>query len=199
MPLVQVVCSVLILQASVLAKLDTQEKLVIPVPPTITEQVVDLAKVSITIWKYVLQCFFKCTYSQPVVVIPLVQAVCIVLILQASVLAKLDTQEELVIPVPPTTIEQVTHGVIYLIGSYSEMGKYMIQLAEVSITTYMEILAKRRLWLLCEACRCPHCTALFARLQPHHHHRLNLPRHDEKVSNALFSKNSLKWLQFAPT
>jgi len=69
MSLVQAVCSVLYLQASVLAKLDTPEELVIPVPPTTSEQVVELAK--------------------PVVAIPMVQAVCSVLILQASVLAKL--------------------------------------------------------------------------------------------------------------
>ena len=106
MPLVQAVCSVLYLQASVLAKLDTLEEHVIPVPPTTTEQVVELAKVSITLLKYVLQCFFKCTYFQPVVVMPLVQAVCTVLILQASVLAKLDTLEEIV-NVPSTTTEQV--------------------------------------------------------------------------------------------
>ena len=47
MPLVQAICSVLILQVSVLAKLDTLEELVIPVTPTTTEQAVELAKVSI--------------------------------------------------------------------------------------------------------------------------------------------------------
>ena len=43
MPLVQADCSVLILQASVLAKLDTLEELVIPVPPDTSEQTVELA------------------------------------------------------------------------------------------------------------------------------------------------------------
>ena len=45
MSLVQAVCSVLYLQASVLAKLDTLEELVIPVPPTTIEQVVELVQV----------------------------------------------------------------------------------------------------------------------------------------------------------
>ena len=106
MPLVQAVCSVLYLQASVLAMLDILEQLVISVTPTTTEQVVELAEVSVTLWKYVLHCFFKCTYFQPVVAMPLVQEVCSVLILRAPVLAKLDTQEKLVMPVPPNTTEQ---------------------------------------------------------------------------------------------
>ena len=93
-------------RVNALAKLDTPDGLVIPVPPTTTDQVVELAQVSITLWKYVLQCFFMCTYFQPVVAMPLVQAICSVLILQVSVLAKLDTLEELVIPVTPTTTEQ---------------------------------------------------------------------------------------------
>ena len=76
-------------------------------PPTTTEQAVELAKVSVTLWKYVLHCFFKWTYFQPVVAMPMVQAVCSVLILRASVLAKLDTPEELVISVPTTATEQV--------------------------------------------------------------------------------------------
>ena len=113
MSLVQAVCSVLYLQASVLAKLDTPEELVIPVPPTTSEQVVELAKVSIILWKYVLQCFFKCTYFQPVVAIPMVQAVCSVLILQASALAKLVIKGTNVkLPVDVTTLVHSVQHVI---------------------------------------------------------------------------------------
>ena len=80
-------------RVNALATLDTPEELVILVPPTTTEQAVELAQVSITLWKYFLQCFFMCTYFQPVVAMPLVLVVCSVLILRASVLAKLDTPE----------------------------------------------------------------------------------------------------------
>ena len=73
MPPVQAVCSVLILQASVLAKL------VIKGPNVMLH----------------------------VDVMPLVQAAQLVISHQVNVLATLDTQEQLVIPVLPTTTEQV--------------------------------------------------------------------------------------------
>ena len=73
MPPVQAVCSVQILQASVLAKL------VIKGPNVMLH----------------------------VDVMPLVQAAQLVISHQVNVLATLDTQEQLVIPVLPTTTEQV--------------------------------------------------------------------------------------------
>ena len=73
MPLVQAVCSVLILRASVLAKL-----------------VIKGTNVKL-----------------PVDVTTLVQSVQHVIRPQVNVLATLDTPEELVIPVPPATSEQM--------------------------------------------------------------------------------------------
>ena len=55
--LVQSVQHVIRPQVNALAKLDTPEELVILVPPTTTEQVMELVQVSITLWKYVLHSF----------------------------------------------------------------------------------------------------------------------------------------------
>ena len=111
--LVQSVQHVIRPRVNALATLDTPEELVILVPPTTTEQAVELAQVSITLWKYFLQCFFMCTYFQPVVAIPMVQAVCSVLILQASALAKLVIKGTNVkLPVDVTTLVQSVQHVI---------------------------------------------------------------------------------------
>ena len=69
-------------------------------------------------FKYMFRCssgFFKCAYFQPVVAMPLVQAVCSVLILQASVHAKLVTKgTNVMLPVDVTTLVQSVQHVIRL-------------------------------------------------------------------------------------